>query len=114
LPLLTNSFVASNGLDMRTEIRRERRIELAFEGFHYWDILRWKSAETALPAAMLGQKYFSGEMNPASGVQFTPGGFAILEDVSKRAFNPQRDYLWPIPTQEIALSAVNLTQNPNW
>lgn len=114
LPLLTNAFITSSGLDMRTEIRRERRIELAFEGFHYWDILRWKTAEVVLPAALLGQKYFSAEMNPASGVQFTPDGFAILENASKRSFNPLRDYLWPLPTQEIALSPANLTQNPNW
>ena len=33
MPPLTNAFVKSNGLDMRTEIRRERTIELAFEGF---------------------------------------------------------------------------------
>lgn len=32
---LSNAFVTANGLDMREEIRRERRIELAYEGFSY-------------------------------------------------------------------------------
>jgi hypothetical protein len=113
LPLLSNAFISSNGLDMRTEIRRERSVELAFEGFYYWDILRWKKAETVLPSMMLGQKYFPAEMTSVSGVQFTPDGFIILEQSSKRSFDPKRDYLWPLPTQELALNA-NLTQNPNW
>jgi len=30
---------------MREVIRRERRIELTFEGLYYSDILRWKTAE---------------------------------------------------------------------
>ena len=46
MPPLTNAFVKGNGLDMRTEIRRERTIELAFEGFRRDDLRRWKTAET--------------------------------------------------------------------
>src|SRR5690606_4799517 len=38
MPPLTNAFVTANGLDMRTEIRRERTIELAFEGFRRDDL----------------------------------------------------------------------------
>ena len=30
------------GSDLRTEIRRERRVELFFEGHRYFDIIRWK------------------------------------------------------------------------
>src|SRR3989449_750071 len=33
MPALTNGLVSTNGLDMLTEIRRERTVELAFEGF---------------------------------------------------------------------------------
>lgn len=60
LPLLTNAFVNANGLNMRDEIRRERSIELAYEGFRYWDLLRWKTAEIELPKPILGRKYFDG------------------------------------------------------
>jgi len=77
---------------MRQVIRRERRIELAFEGLYYSDILRWKTAE----------KENNGIMHGADGL-------GIVE----RHFNPQRDYLWPIPYNQLMLNT-NLTQNPNW
>jgi hypothetical protein len=77
---------------MREVIRRERRIELTFEGLYYSDILRWKTAE----------KENNGMMHDADGA-----------DVVKRSFNPERDYLWPIPYNQILLNP-NLTQNPNW
>ena len=77
---------------MRDVIRRERRIELTFEGLYYSDILRWKTAEI--------------ENN---GVMHNYEGVEIL----KRAFNPKRDYLWPIPYNQTILNP-NLEQNPNW
>ena len=33
--------------------------------------------------------------------------------VVERSFNPKRDYLWPIPYNQIVLNP-NLEQNPNW
>lgn len=113
MPLLTNESVQANGLNMETEIRRERTIELSFEGFRYWDLLRWETAETVLPQALLGAKYFPAEMPGVSGAQLTPDGFGVWEPTSKRDFNPQRDYLWPLPTKELGLNK-NLTQNPGW
>lgn len=77
---------------MREEIRRERRIELTFEGLYYSDILRWKTAEVQN----------KGMMHNYEGVE-----------VVKRNFNPARDYLWPVPFNQIVLNP-NLTQNPNW
>jgi len=113
MPALTNGFVTSNGLDMRTEIRRERRIELAFEGFRYWDLLRWKTAEIELPQTITGVKYFPNEQGQLDDPHLTPDGFVIAQDVGKRHFKPERDYLWPIPTQELGLNK-KLTPNPNW
>lgn len=112
LPLLTNAFVSANGLDMREEIRRERTVELAFEGHAYWDLLRWKTAETLLPNAILGRKYFAAE-NPSGASPNLLNGYVLLEAASFRKFNPARDYLWALPTQEIALNG-KLAQNPNW
>jgi len=77
---------------MREVIRRERRIELTFEGLYYSDILRWKAAE----------KENVGMMHNSEGIE-----------VVKRSFNPNRDYLWPIPYNQIVLNN-NLKQNPNW
>lgn len=111
LALISNAFVTANGLDMRQEIRRERKVELFFEGFSYWDMLRWKTAETELPKALLGPKYFTIMKSP--GTPKNADGFVVYENESKRKFNPERDYLWPIPTKELALNP-NLEQNPNW
>ncbi len=112
LPLLSNTFVSSNGLDMRTEIRRERTVELAFEGQAYWDMLRWKTAETALPQSILGRKYFSAE-NPAGTTPNLSNGYVVLEAAAFRKFDPAKHYLWALPTQELALND-KLVQNPNW
>jgi len=113
MPALTNSFVSSNSLDMRAEIRRERRVELAFEGMRYWDIIRWKTAEDELPHAVVGAKYFPDEQGQLDNPQLTPDGFVIVQNASGRRFNAQKDYLWPVPTKELGLN-VNLTQNPGW
>jgi hypothetical protein len=114
MPPLTNAFAAANHLDIREEIRRERRVELAFEGGHrYWDLIRWKTAETELPKAIRGSKYFPAEQDGITNPNLDPEGFVIVEAASKRRFNPARDYLWPIPIQDLGLDK-NLVQNPNW
>lgn len=111
MPHLTNAFVAANGLDMRTEIRRERNVELAQEGFRYDDIIRWKIAETVLPKEMIGAIWF-----PIYGTSWSVNGngYLVAQTASTRFFNPARDYLYPIPVREIALSGGAIIQNPNW
>lgn len=84
-------------------IRRERRVELAFEGLRYFDLRRTKEAEMRIPGTIKGMTY---ENNEGSLVTVEITGFV-------KAFNPARDYLWPIPKREIELNP-NLTQNPNW
>lgn len=61
MPPLTNSFVTENGLNMLDEIRRERTVELAFEGFKRDDLRRWKTAEDVLPKAIKGVKFVGTE-----------------------------------------------------
>ena len=114
---LTNAFVAANNLNMREEIRRERTVELCIEGFRYDDLIRWKTAETVLPKSILGAKYTPTEWvgTAATSLNLNPDRVIIVEDVSKRAtFNPTRDYLYPVPLNEISLSGGSVTQNPGW
>src|SRR5690606_7014771 len=73
---------------MRTRIRQERRIELAFEGFRYLDIKRWKTAETIIPTIV------------------DPGGIT-------RSFDPSKHYLFPIPQGERDVNP-ELDQNPGY
>lgn len=114
LPLLTNAFVTANGLNMRDEIRRERSVELAYEGFRYWDLIRWKTAETELVKPLLERKYFEGLDYGGSTKPTMLNGYVLMQAADKRKFNPQRDYLWPLPSNQIGLSNNTLTQNPNW
>ncbi|MBQ6653252.1 MAG: RagB/SusD family nutrient uptake outer membrane protein [Prevotella sp.] len=126
------------------EIRRERMIELALEGHHYNDILRWKEGKT-YERAFLGQ-YFPGEgkydltgdgkANVALYTDKKPGGLGMTflkigtdihlsegnhgymivhgEEALQRTWNENRDYLYAIPVNERLLSNGQLSQNPGW
>lgn len=115
-PKLTNAFVTANNLSMREEIRRERTVELALEGFRFDDLVRWKMAEVLLPQELLGAKYIQAEWvgTPPSGVTVNSNQVLIVEPDATRNFRPDRDYWYPIPINEITLSGGNVTQNPNW
>jgi len=41
----------------RDKIRNERRVELAFEGHRYWDLRRWRTAQTDLSIFWSGIRY---------------------------------------------------------
>ena len=123
MPRLTNNFIIQNGLDMKTEIRRERSIELAHEGFRRSDLRRWKTAEIEMPMAIKGVQFKNTEFETATlpdgtlRYPFTPSldtdGNIIVEPENNRFFNPERDYLEPLPSEELVKNP-NLTQNPNW
>ncbi len=114
LPNLSNSFVQANGLNMQKELRRERRVELAMEGFRYWDLVRWKTAETELPKAILGSYFFKTEPGFSTAKpNLTPDNYILVQSTANRRFNPAKDYLWPLPLNEIALNP-QLKQNPGW
>ena len=113
---LTNAFVTTNNLDMREEIRRERTVELALEGFRYDDLIRWKTAEIAMPKEVLGAKFIAADWpgtNPNT-LNLNANGVLVVEPASTRKFQANRDYLYPVPLNEISLSGGNVTQNPNW
>jgi hypothetical protein len=135
---LTNAFATANGLNMLDEIRRERTVELMLEGRRYNDIIRWKIAETVLPKAVIGAKITVSEIGADSDVKGasltdaagkynniveytradsnndTSANMFVWETSSVRSFKPNRDYYYPIPTNEIVKSGGNVVQNPNW
>lgn len=115
-PKLTNAFVTANNLSMREEIRRERTVELALEGFRYDDLIRWKTAETVLPKDLLGAKFIAAEWvgTNQNSLTLTPENILRVEPAATRTFRADRDYLYPIPLNEISLSKGNVIQNPNW
>ena len=97
------------------EIRRERRIELAGEGFRWNDICRWK-AGTLLenPMTYVGKKVTTGTRADAGYVIVYPD--YTYSDLSIGTNSRQWDdkmYLLPIPTNELQLNPA-LEQNPGW
>ena len=113
MPRLTNSFVTSNGLDMREEIRRERTIELCFESSRYDDLRRWKTAEVEMPMPLKGVKFSNyADANETLDPILDENGFVIAEQ--DRRFRPTRDYLAPIPTKQINMTNGAIKQNPGW
>ena len=113
---LTNQFVTANGLNMLEEIRRERSVELALEGFRYPDIIRWKLAEVLLTQTFYGAKYTAADWVGADPktLKLNANNVLIVEDASTRRFDASKDYLYPVPLNEISLSGGNVVQNPNW
>lgn len=104
--------ISANDLDLETEIRRERRIELALEGQRYFDILRWREGER-LGEDMRGIKAAWAPVPADLGSLPIDGDGYIVVRPGERVFNPAKHYLWPIPAQQIQYNP-NLEQNPNW
>ncbi|RQO65248.1 RagB/SusD family nutrient uptake outer membrane protein [Pedobacter sp. KBW06] len=90
---------------MRTMIRNERRIELAFEEHRFWDIRRWKIAETVLNGTLKGMKI---TMNPDKTLSYDPN--MVVQTVT---FDAARMYLYPVPYLEIQKNSA-LVQNQGW
>jgi len=129
---LTNSFATTHGLNMLEEIRRERTVELMLECFRYNDIIRWRIAHEVLPKALVGIHLFVTEtIEPptqtmidqacTSADGFHAGVFVypaenmwVWERAAYRTFKPERDYYYPIPTNEINKSEGAIEQNPGW
>lgn len=81
---------------MRALIRNERRLELCFEGFRFWDIRRWKE----------------NIVEPAHGMSISGGTYTVLPEVELRAY---QDYMYygPVPYGEVVKFS-NLIQNKGW
>ena len=100
MPPITRSE-ASTQAEVRKVVRRERTVELAFEGLRLFDIRRWRIAEDVMQG------------NP-KGTYYVKDGEVKQVEVTgvNRTFDPNKDYLWPIPSREREL--VDLSQNPGW
>jgi hypothetical protein len=106
--------------DLRKILRRERRIEFAFEGRRYMDLLRWKIAETVFNKPMYGVPFNKADYplagTPSFDANDIPSYDALASKLTKidtRSFNPSKNYLWAVPYNELALNK-DLGQNPGW
>lgn len=111
------------------EVRRERRIELAFEAQRWDDLARWRAHHVFVSKRPKGILYIGSNLedyykdalgNPTivigQNLYVDENGFVDPYQIkfpSGLGFNPLRDYLSPIPSDEITLNS-NLVQNPGW
>lgn len=86
---------------MREAIRRERRVELAFENVRFFDTRQWKIAEQT-------------DNGPAKGLNINqdPPEFYNVVSFENRVFQ-KKHYLFPIPQNEINIDKA-LVQNTGW
>lgn len=124
------------------EVRRERRVELAMEGFRFSDLMRWKEGH-------LLAEVFYGAYYPAKGTYDLDGdgkndlavvdakpspsvpglqyfvlqpdkalsegskGKIIIHSKVVKTFDEDKDYLYPLPLSELQLNP-QLEQNNKW
>lgn len=84
--------------DMRFLIRNERRIELCFEGFRFWDLRRWKADLT----------------ETAKGININKNktSYTVI-DVEPRLYSNDYMHYGPLPEQEV-IKYDALIQNKGW
>lgn len=89
---------------LRDIIRTERRVELAFEEFRFYDVRRWKIADVT-------------ENKPALGITINKTGntFTYTNKVALDGRHFETQHYWlPIPRAEIQASSNKLEQNLNY
>lgn len=105
--------------ELRSIVRKERKVEFAGEGLRYFDILRWGIAEQVLNGPCYG-RIPTGLLAsaPAIDENGTPdysgvSNHAQMRVVQVRSFDKGKNYLWPIPGIELETNK-NLTQNTGY
>jgi len=103
------AVVETDPVKLMEILKRERRVELAWEGLRYWDLIRWGEA-----AAILDNKPMYGiflTSNPASYTRFKvgpSGHYFVINLRYKSNYIP-----WPIPQDELDINT-SMTQKDNW
>lgn len=124
------------------EIRRERGVELSREGFRYYDMIRWKEGQEftrkcyGMYFPRLGDFDLDDDGMPDICLYMgtkpeteAPLSYEVGQDIYLSegdhgyvdpyynitlSWNEDRDYFYPIPTDDRALSGGALKQNPGW
>lgn len=114
LPAITKADVASQEL-VRKAVRKERRVELAFEGLRYFDVLRWGIASEVLNHTFTGVKLSddpSARNYRGSGSSASPVDKDGYYQFEPRTWNAHNRY-WPIPQNDLNINK-NLKQNEGY
>lgn len=103
LPIIEVVIASPTRDQLREILRRERRVELAFENSRLYDIRRWRIAEEVMNGDALGY-------DPE---QYESGIYTTYPIEANRRFYP-RNYLWPIPQSEMDANTAITLNNPGY
>ena len=100
---------------VREAVRKERRVEMAFEGLRYFDVLRWGIAKELLNHTFTGVKLSddpSALNYRGSGSNASPVDEDMYYQFEKRTWSDHNRY-FPIPQNELNVNK-NLKQNAGY
>lgn len=92
---------------IRDIIRQEWNIEFAFEGYRFWNVRRWKTANVEFNEKSLGWNVVGNNAD-----SFYNNGKGPVVVYSGNKFVAPRDYFWPIRSEEV--QTAGCVQNPGW
>ncbi len=113
LPALVKAEL--NQQQLREAIRKERRVELAFEGLRYFDVLRWGIAEKELNHVFTGVKLSDNPQDRnyrGSGSSASPVDEDMYYQFESRSWSAHNRY-FPIPQNDLNINK-NLKQNEGY
>lgn len=101
------------------EIRRERRVELACEGFRFDDLARWAAMDLLVNKRPRGARFNHADFpDMVIGKDILVDADGYIDPYQQSLpnglkFNLKRDYLLPVPELEMTLNS-ELGPNPGW
>jgi len=93
----------------REKIRHERKVELAFEGHRYWDLRRWRIADTYLSRSFSGLKFILDYNTKKYKIE-------VIDDIDGTNTAPkfyEKNYYLPITINRTGQNP-NLVENPGY
>lgn len=118
LDAIYQTYVGGTIAPLLREIRRERRVEMAFENTRWDDLVRWKAGKL-IDVPIEGIKFVQSQFPKVvvnKDVYLSADGYIMpyfRTLPNGRKFAENKAYLFPIPIQDLLLNK-NLKQNPNW
>lgn len=107
---MTITALAANNMELRDEVRRERRIELALEGHRYFDLKRWRQGALLAGDVKGMKKEWALIPGDVANIRADENGYIVA--ATGNTFT-DKNYLWPIPLLQIERNPA-LGQNPGW
>lgn len=103
----------NNQSTLRELVRRERRVELAYEGLRRYDILRWGIAKDVMSETIYHMNGTMTSVKNSEGDYNVKLAFDPTDIEEVRTFTVNKNELLPVPQTQIDLNG-KLTQNPGY